>query len=207
MQNPEESVRQFIDQRYPSVVISETELKKDYGKQIADGDVDPSSLSFDEWLFNQMEETGGTLSHYIPPQPELPEFSILLRETFVLRTKVKAKSYPEAMQQVEKDYNDGHYCVDNFAEIEFRPLCSVCGEDFAYHGRRPPIGTRFVSQDTLKAAMLCEGCYWKLRDAGEIVYCGRCHNDFHATLLKPDANSQPGELCPYCGANDLEMSY
>ena len=129
MQNSEKTERKFVDQRYPSVVISEIELKKDYGKQIADGDIDPSSLGFEEWLFNQMEAAGGTLSHYTPPEPAMPEFSVLLRETFVLRVKAKAKNYLDAMQQVEEDYNRGYYAVDDFACIEFRPVCSNCGED------------------------------------------------------------------------------
>ena len=207
MQNSEKTERKFVDQRYPSVIISEAELKKDYGKQIADGDVDPSSLSFGEWLFNQMEETGGTLSHYTPPEPELPEFPVLLRETFVLRTKVKAKSYLEAMQQVEHDYNDGKYCIDNFACVEYRPCCSNCGEDFDDHGVWIPDGTRLVSIGTPMEAVLCENCYTNLLENTELVHCSRCHNTFHATLLKPDVNGHDGELCPYCGTNDLERSY
>lgn len=150
--------RKFIDQRYPSVVISEIELKKDYGKQITDGEIDPAVLSFDAWLFNQMEAAGGTLSHYIPPEPAMPEFSILLRETFVLRTKVKAKSYLEAMQQVEKDYNDGRYFVDKFAGVEYRPCCSSCGEDFDDNGVWIPEGLTLENDNTPQAQLLCDRC-------------------------------------------------
>ena len=53
MQNSENYGRRFVDQRYPSVIISEAELKKDYGKQIAEGEIDPTTLRFEEWLFNQ----------------------------------------------------------------------------------------------------------------------------------------------------------
>ena len=158
MRNPEESVRQFVDQRYPSVIISETELKKDYGKQIADGDIDPASLSFEEWLFNQMEAAGGTLSHYVPPEPEWPEFSVLIRETFVLRVKVKAKSYLEAMEQVEEDYNNGYYVVDNFADVEFRPCCSCCESDFDENGGLVPEGLSLENDDTPQAQLLCDRC-------------------------------------------------
>lgn len=199
--------RKFVDQRYPTVVVTEAYLKTQYGELIASGNIDPAEQTFEQYLRSCMESEGGTLSHYVPPEPAMPEFSVLIRETFVLRTKVKAKSHQEALRQVEHDYDDGHYCVDNFACVEYRPCCSNCGEDFDDNGVWIPNGTRLVSIGTPMAAVLCENCYTNLLENTELVHCSRCHNTFHATLLKPDANGHDGEICPYCGANDRERSY
>lgn len=59
--------RWFIDQRYPEQLISETQLKREYGEHIVDGSIDPEEQTFKDYIHNCMEHQGGTLSKATRP--------------------------------------------------------------------------------------------------------------------------------------------
>lgn len=58
--------RWFIDQRYPDQLISEDQIKQEYGKQVADGSIDPAEKNFQQYLSDCMEQHGGTLAEVFP---------------------------------------------------------------------------------------------------------------------------------------------
>ena len=58
--------RWFIDQRYPDQLVSEDQIKQEYGKQVADGGIDPAEKNFQQYLSDCMEQHGGTLAEVFP---------------------------------------------------------------------------------------------------------------------------------------------
>ena len=59
--------RWFADQRSPEIPISEIQLRQEYNSQAVGGDIEPD-MTFGAWLYNCMEEQGGTLRELSVPQ-------------------------------------------------------------------------------------------------------------------------------------------
>lgn len=51
-----ESMRKFVDQNYPDVVVTESQLFSEYEES---GEAD--EISFDDYILNCLERNGGTL--------------------------------------------------------------------------------------------------------------------------------------------------
>lgn len=58
--------RWFQDENEPEKLISEAQLKKEYGSNVADGSIDPAEKTFQDYLWCCMSSQGGTLTEVFP---------------------------------------------------------------------------------------------------------------------------------------------
>lgn len=189
-------IRWFRDERYPDAMISEPQLKREYGEQIAQGSIDPVEMSFLQYLHNCMEAQGGTLSEVHIDEGMLVSYPFMIRETLTVRVEVKAESYEEAQKEIERLYNAGEYNLDRncFAGAEFRPCCSCCEHDFDDDDT-----LREVNEGTTEARILCDMCVADMEDSGELTRCECCEDLFAPSLLKINPKNGAQEICPLCG--------
>lgn len=193
--------RQFRDQRDPDTIITESQIKLEYGQHIADGSIDPAEQTFAQYLLNCMESQGGTLSEYVPEEDKLSEFIILVRETHTLQVRIEADSMQEALEEAERQYQSGEICLEHncFAGAEFRPCCSECESDFDDNGCWVPDGLRVVNDGTPLLKVLCDHCVADMENSGELTRCECCGDVFDPSLLKVNPKNSIPEICPHCG--------
>lgn len=188
--------RWFCDQRNPEQLISEDQIKREYGEHVADGSIDPAEKSFHDYLFNCMESQGGTLLEYTPPEKPLATYQFMIRETLTLIVEVEATSFEDAQEEVERNYNNGEYDLDRncFAGAEFRPRCSCCESDFD-----DDYELREVDDGTPEARVLCDRCVADMENSGELTRCECCGDVFSPSRLKINPENGIQEICPLCG--------
>lgn len=58
-------MRQFIDERYPDSVITIDELEREFCDLVNDGDIDPTEITFADYVRNCMYYNGGTLTEIV----------------------------------------------------------------------------------------------------------------------------------------------
>ena len=189
--------RVFRDQRDPDKLISEEDLKREYGQLIAGGNIDPAEQSFSQYLFNCMEVNGGTLAEVLPDKEEKAKFTFMIRETLTMTVTIGANSYDEAREKVEEAYNNGEYNLDHncFAGTEFLPCCSRC--ETSYSDEEDEL--REVDTGTPLAMMLCDWCVANMEESGELTRCECCEDVFHASRLIVNPTNGEQEMCPLCG--------
>lgn len=198
---PKENERFYYDQRNPEKIISESQIKLEYGQHVADGSIDPIEQTFVQYLVNCMEDHGGTLSQYYPEKEKLSEFIILVRETHTLQVKIEADTMQEALEEAERQYQSGEICLEHncFAGAEFRPCCSECESDFDDDGCWVPDGLRVVNDGTPLLKVLCDHCVADMENSGELTRCDYCGEVFDPSLLKINPENNVPEICPHCG--------
>ena len=69
----------FIDQRYPDQLISEDQIKQEYGKQVADGSIDPAEKIFISTCLTAWNNMAELLPRY-SPKIYFPQWTFLHRE-------------------------------------------------------------------------------------------------------------------------------
>lgn len=57
--------RIFTDERYPEAPIPISQLKREYAQHILDDDIDPTEITFTQYLNNCMSRNGGTLTENV----------------------------------------------------------------------------------------------------------------------------------------------
>ncbi len=190
------NIRIFRDQRNPEVLITEDQIKREYGEHIADGSLDPAERNFQQYLHCCMEAQGGTLSEVHPEDQTQMSYRFVIYETLSLRVDVEANSYEEAQKEVERLYDAGEFNLDHncFAGVEFYPCCSCCESDFA-----DPDDLREVDGGTPDARILCDQCVAAMEDRGELTRCECCEDLFSPSRLKINPENNLQEICPLCG--------
>lgn len=190
-------MRYFMDERYPGERIPENQIKRDYGRKVADGEIDPSEVSFSQYVRNCMSSEGGTLSEVLPEEKKLGSYSFMIRETLTLHVTVEAESFEKAQEEVARAYDTGEFNLDRncYAGAEFRPCCSKCESDFDVDGD----GLREVNCGTPLALLLCDRCVDSMEDGGELTRCDSCQNLFSPSRIKVNPENNVQEICPDCG--------
>lgn len=150
------TIRVYRDQREPGKVITEEDLKREYGQLITSGHIDPAEQPFSQYLLNCMEVNGGTLAEVTPEKEKAATFTFMVRESLTKTVTIEANSLDEAKERVEEAYNNGEYNLDHncFAGVEFLPCCSRCKSSFDEDGD----GLHEVNTGTPTAMALCERC-------------------------------------------------
>lgn len=93
-------MRRYIDERNPDKEISESDLKKEYGKSVYRGDTDPDEATFRQWLNNCMRENNGTLA-------VAKLYGYEVHETRSCTVQVVAGSKLEAERKIDDLYSTG----------------------------------------------------------------------------------------------------
>ena len=188
--------RVFRDQRDPDKLISEEDLKREYGQLIAGGNIDPAEQSFSQYLFNCMEVNGGTLAEVVPEKKEKAKFTFMIRETLTKTVTIEADDFDQAREKVEEAYNNCEFSLDHncFAGTEFLPCCSCCGSSF-----EDELDLREVDEGTPMAMMLCDRCVADMEDSGALTRCECCEDLFTPSRLAVNPNNGEQEICPLCG--------
>ena len=189
--------RLYTDERNPETPISESQMKREYGQHVADGSIDPSEQTFEQYLMNCMTYKGGTLSLYIPNADKLGKYRFMIRETLTDEVEIESTSFDEALAEFERQYNEGEISLDHncFAGAEFRPCCSKCDSDFDTDCD----GLREVNGGTSLAMMLCDRCVADMEDSGELTRCECCGDVFSPSRLLINPANGEIEICPDCG--------
>lgn len=104
--------RWFQDENEPETMISEAQLKKEYGSSVADGSIDPAEKTFQDYLRRCMRSQGGTLTEVFPKKENRAKYPFLIRETLAMRVEVEAGSFEEAKDEVERLYCEGEFNLD-----------------------------------------------------------------------------------------------
>lgn len=188
--------RLFRDQRYPLEVITEKQLRQEYGEKLLENE-ELDGVTFEQYLHSCMESQGGTLS-LIEPEPERkPCFTILIRETLEMQVSVEAADLESAQAEAMRLYDEGEYDLDRncFAGVEFRPCCSRCLSDFDSDDD----GLREVDGNTEYAQVLCDRCVEQMEENGDLTRCESCQELFAPSRLKVNPKNAIRELCPHCG--------
>ena len=73
--------RWFRDENEPEKMISEAQLKKEYGSSVADGSIDPAEKTFQDYLWCCMSSQGGTLTEVFPEKETKAKYPFMIRET------------------------------------------------------------------------------------------------------------------------------
>lgn len=193
----ESNTRFFRDQRYPDQLISLEQLKQEYGRRVADGNIDPAEQNFPQYLNNCMESQGGTLSEVLVTPEKKGIYPFMIRETFALNVFVEADSFDEAQEVVEKQYGNGEFDLDRncFVGAEFRPCCSKCESDYDEDDN----DLREINEGTPMAMMLCNRCVADMEDCGTLTRCECCGDLFSPERLKINPENGLQEICPLCG--------
>ena len=188
--------RLFRDQRCPNEVITENQLRREFGEKLLENE-EMDGITFEQYLHNCMESQDGTLSLIQPEREPQPRFTILIRETLVMQVTVEASDKESAMDEAMRLYDDGEYDLDRncFAGAEFRPCCSHCLSDFDPDDD----GLREIDAGTENAQILCDRCVERMEASGELTRCENCHELFSASRLKVNPATSLYEICPYCG--------
>ena len=85
--------RWFQDENEPETMISEAQLKKEYGISVADGSIDPAEKTFQDYLRRCMRSQGGTLTEVFPEKENRAKYPFLIRETLAMRVEVEAGAF------------------------------------------------------------------------------------------------------------------
>lgn len=120
--------RYFRDERNPEKLISEDQLKREYGNFVAGGSIDPSEKTFQDYLSCCMQANGGTLVEASP----LKEYRFTIKEVRKMDVDIHASSYSKAREKVEQLYYDNVYELDyaTLEKLEFLPEDKVPTQDF-----------------------------------------------------------------------------
>ena len=180
-------MRKFIDQNEPDKIVTEAELKIEYGKNIADQSIDPSEQTFADYISNCLESAGGTLQ-------EIPDtgrsFQIRVEETVYGTITVVAATLKEAMEKADEQY---HCYGMNAVYVEgveddsfFR--CEKCGEAHTD-------SDKFVLyNDGQSMKYLCLNCIIRMINANEVRTCPHCGAAFPTRI-----GSEHNWRCFTCG--------
>lgn len=188
--------RWFQDENEPEKLISEAQLKKEYGSNVADGSIDPAEKTFQDYLWCCMSSQGGTLTEVFPEKETKAKYPFMIRETLTMHVEVEADSFEEAKSEVERLYCKGEFNLDHncFAGAEFLPCCSCCESDFGDDD-----DLREVDEGTPQARMLCDRCVSDMENSGELTRCECCEDLFTPSRLKINPQNGLQEICPLCG--------
>ena len=193
-----EITRFFRDERTPDTLISEGQLKREYGRHVADGSIDPLEKGFSEYLLGCMEAQGGTLSEVVIPEPKpKKKYPFMIRETLTLNVEIEADSFEDAQERIQEMYHEGEFDLDHncFAGVEFRPQCAECESDFDEDAD----GLREVNEDTPLAMVICDRCVADMEDSGKLTRCECCGDLFAPSRLEINPENGMREICPLCG--------
>ena len=168
--------RWFQDENEPEKLISEAQLKKEYGSNVADGSIDPAEKTFQDYLWCCMCSQGGTLTEVFPEKETKAKYPFMIRETCLY---------------CKGEFNLDHNC---FAGAEFLPCCSCCESDFGDDD-----DLREVDEGTPQARMLCDRCVSDMENSGELTRCECCEDLFTPSRLKINPQNGLQEICPLCG--------